>query len=76
MRVAVHIASESEICQGAALDCDQMSVSGRKGHYGFFLGAGARAKSVTNNFANIVRVRFRENLVTLSNPPEESYNYL
>jgi hypothetical protein len=30
-------------------NCRQMSVSGCKNHYKFFLGAGAKAKSVTNN---------------------------
>jgi hypothetical protein len=31
------------------LNCEQMSVSGCSGHYEFVLGAGAKAKSVTNN---------------------------
>ena len=31
------------------LNCGQMSVSGCKNHYKFVLGAGAKAKSVTNN---------------------------
>ena len=31
------------------LNCVQMSVSGCNGHYEFVLGAGAKAKSVTNN---------------------------
>ena len=31
------------------LNCMQMSVSGCNGHYEFVLGAGAKAKSVTNN---------------------------
>jgi len=31
------------------LNCEQMSVSGCNGHYEFVLGAGAKAKSVTNN---------------------------
>ena len=31
------------------LNCVQMSVSGRNGHYKFVLGAGAKAKTVTNN---------------------------
>jgi hypothetical protein len=30
-------------------NCVQMSVSGCNGHYGFVLGAGAKAKTVTNN---------------------------
>jgi hypothetical protein len=30
-------------------DCGQMSVSGCNGHYEFVLGAGTKAKSVTNN---------------------------
>ena len=30
-------------------DCGQMSVSGCKSHYKFVLGAGVKAKSVTNN---------------------------
>ena len=30
-------------------NCEQMRVSGRNGHYEFVLGAGAKAKSVTNN---------------------------
>jgi hypothetical protein len=31
------------------LNCEQMRVSGSNGHYKFVLGAGAKAKSVTNN---------------------------
>ena len=31
------------------LNCEQMSVSGWNGHYEFVMGAGAKAKSVTNN---------------------------
>jgi hypothetical protein len=31
------------------LNCVQMRVSGFNGHYDFVLGAGAKAKSVTNN---------------------------
>jgi hypothetical protein len=31
------------------LNCVQMRVSGCNGHYEFVLGAGAKAKSVTNN---------------------------
>jgi len=31
------------------LNCEQMSVSGCNGHYKFVLGAGAKAKTVTNN---------------------------
>jgi len=31
------------------INCGQMSVSGCKNHYKFVLGAGAKAKSVTNN---------------------------
>ena len=31
------------------LNCEQMSVSGCNGHYEYVLGAGAKAKSVTNN---------------------------
>ena len=31
------------------LDCEQMRVSGCNGHYKIVLGAGAKAKSVTNN---------------------------
>jgi hypothetical protein len=31
------------------LNCEQMRVSGCKNHYEFVLGAGAKAKTVTNN---------------------------
>ena len=48
--VGVQIVSEPEICQGI-LDFNyvQMSVSGCRNHYKFVLGAGAKAKTVTNN---------------------------
>jgi hypothetical protein len=47
--VAVQIVSEPEIYQGAGFYYGQMRVSGCNGHYEFVLGAGAKAKSVTNN---------------------------
>jgi hypothetical protein len=48
--VGLQIISEQEICQGILdFKCVQMSVSGCNGHYKFVLGAGAKAKTVTNN---------------------------
>ena len=48
--VGVQIISEPEICQ-CILDFNyvQMRVSGCRNHYKFVLGAGAKAKTVTNN---------------------------
>jgi hypothetical protein len=48
--VAVQFVSKQEICQGLlSLNWEQMRVSGCKNHYKFVLGAGAKAKTVTNN---------------------------
>jgi hypothetical protein len=48
--VGVQIVSEPEICQGLlSLNWGQMRESGCKNHYKFVLGAGAKAKTVTNN---------------------------
>ena len=48
--IAVQTISEAENCQGILnLNCQQMRVSGCNSHYRFVLGAGAKAKSVTNN---------------------------
>ena len=48
--VAVQFVSEQEICQGVLdFNCVQMRVSGCQNHYKFVLGAGAKAKTVTNN---------------------------
>jgi hypothetical protein len=48
--VGVQFVSEPDICQGLlSLNWGQMSVSGCKNHYKFVLGAGAKAKTVTNN---------------------------
>jgi hypothetical protein len=41
------------------LICVQMSVSGCNGHYGFVLGAGAKAKTVTNNLPLLSVLAFR-----------------
>ncbi len=48
--VAVQIVSRPEISQ-VILDfnCEQMRVSGCRNHYKFVFGAGAKAKTVTNN---------------------------
>ena len=47
--VAVKTVSEPEFVMVQELDCLQMRVSGCNGHYEFVSGAGAKAKSVTNN---------------------------
>ena len=48
--VGVQFVSKQEICQGILdFNCVQMRVSGCQNHYKFVLGAGAKAKSVTNN---------------------------
>ena len=48
--VGMHFVSEQEICQGLLdYNCEQMRVSGCRNHYKFVLGAGAKAKTVTNN---------------------------
>ena len=48
--VGVQFVSETEICQGILdFNCVQMSVSGCRNHYKFVFGAGAKAKTVTNN---------------------------
>ena len=48
--VGVQFVSEPEICQGLSLfNCVQMRVSGCQNHYKFVLGAGVKAKTVTNN---------------------------
>ena len=48
--VGVQFVSEQEICQGILdFNCVQMRVSGCRNHYKFVLGAGAKAKTVTNN---------------------------
>ena len=44
------------------LNCGQMRVSGCNGHYEFVLGAGAKAKSVTNNLP-ILSVLAKVNLL-------------
>ena len=41
------------------LNCRQMRVSGCNGHYEFVLGAGAKAKSVTNNLPLLSVLGFR-----------------
>ena len=47
--VAVKFVSEPEICQGILeFNCEQMCVSGCKNQYESVLGAGTKAKSVTN----------------------------
>ena len=48
--VGVQFVSEQEICQGILdFNCVQMRVSGCRNHYKFVLGAGVKAKTVTNN---------------------------
>ena len=48
--VGVQFVSEPEICQGILeFNCEQMRESGCRNHYKFVLGAGAKAKTVTNN---------------------------
>ena len=48
--VAIQIVSEQENCQGIwDFNCVQMSESGCRNHNKFVLGAGGKAKTVTNN---------------------------
>ena len=48
--VGVQIISEPEISQGILdFNCMQMRESGCRNHYKFVLGAGVKAKTVTNN---------------------------
>jgi len=46
-------------------NCGQMRVSGCNGHYEFVLGAGAKAKSVTNNLPILSVLAFRANIKTV-----------
>jgi hypothetical protein len=58
--VGVQIVSEPEICQGILdFNCGQMRESGCRNHYKFVLGAGAKAKTVTNNLPILSVLAFR-----------------
>ena len=58
--VAVQVVSEPGNCQGALnFNCEHMSVSGYNNHYKFVLGAGAKAKTVTNNLPILSVLGFR-----------------
>ena len=65
--VRVQFISEPEICQGILnFNCVQMRESGCRNHYKFVLGAGVKAKTVTNNLPILSVLWGRAILIMLS----------
>jgi hypothetical protein len=57
-------------------DCEQMRVSGCNDHYKFVLGAGAKAKSVTNNLPLLPVLAIAFSVTSFDNHAKSSARYL